>query len=80
MISVTPRLALEALPNELLEDILEDTIINSKTSNFTALCLTDMRYQKICLNDNFWKKLYYKYYGDSNMINVVNFTSYYDLH
>src|SRR5258708_36034708 len=68
---------LPILPDEI---IFEEIIMNSENlQNFTAICSSNTSFQKLCVDDRFWKRLYDKYYGSTDMISAVKFTSYYDL-
>jgi hypothetical protein len=60
----------------ILENILLD---NQDIQNFVTICGTNKRYQELCKNDIFWLRLYEKYYGNTDMVSVVKFTTWYDL-
>jgi Leucine-rich repeat (LRR) protein len=52
------------LPDEIiLEEILNKTDID----NFINICKANKRYYEYCSNDLFWKKLYHKYYNNTEM-------------
>jgi hypothetical protein len=72
------------LPQLPAEIILEEIIMKNKDiRTFVATCSANSTFQKICRNEDFWKKLYYKYYGDSEMLEVLQqeqrFISWYEL-
>lgn len=62
------------------EVVFENFIVNSENlQTLVSFCSTNKRFQKLCQSDNFWKHLYEKYYGKTGMIDVVKFTTWYDL-
>src|SRR6266446_6707699 len=72
---------LASLPAEV---ILEEIIVKNKdVSTILATCRSNKVFQDLCRNDNFWLKLYYKYYGDSGMLEIIQgenrFINWYEL-
>ena len=56
------------LPEEI---IFEEIIMQMKESDFLSICQANKKFLKICDNENFWRKMYNKYYGDSGMSDVL---------
>src|SRR5579862_7148175 len=74
----------EALPN-LPEDVIFREIVmnNPDISNIGRFCTINKQFQKLCKDDEFWRGLYEKYYGNSGIYEVIirenRFVSYYEL-
>jgi hypothetical protein len=65
------------LPAEI---ILEEIIMKNKDlSTLIATCKTNKFFQDLCNNEEFWHKLFNKYYGRTDIMKFVTFTSWYDL-
>ena len=65
------------LPDEI---IMEEIIMNSSdTPNFMSICQSNKKFVNICNNDDFWRRLYEKYYADTDIDLDVEFDSFFDL-
>lgn len=54
------------------EVILENMFETLELEDFLNLCQTEKGYQDICYDDQFWEKMYKKYYSHSGMDKVLN--------
>lgn len=68
------------LPDEI---IFEEILMKTDNPDFISICRSNKKFQQLCNNDIFWKRLYNKYYGDTNMEQEVRKNnkniSYYEL-
>ena len=65
------------LPDEI---ILEEILLKQNPENFMAFCQSNVHYNKLCKQNNFWKKLYLKRYGEDGIDYINHFGSYYELY
>ena len=63
---------LSLLPDEI---ILHELLEKMSLYEFIDFCNTNKKYKRMCENDLFWKNMYIKYYGDSN---IDDLKSYYE--
>ncbi len=57
------------LPDEI---IFEEIIMQMKTPDFMSICQSNKKFNSLCKNETFWLKMYYKYYGDSGMKELLS--------
>lgn len=67
------------LPEEI---IIEEIIMKSDVPNFTHICQSNKKFQEICKKENFWERLYIKYYADTRLhetLEINEFTTFFEL-
>lgn len=56
------------LPDEIL---LEEIFMKSDTLEFINLCQSNKKYNELCKDENFWMKIYNKYFSDTGMSKLL---------
>lgn len=64
------------IPDEIL---FEEIIMRMDSPDFIKMCKTNKRFQSICNDKTFWKRMYEKHYGDSDIKNVLPDLTYFEL-